>query len=80
MAAAQVLSATHTVDDKVKAVDDKIAVVIDGAQLVTKGICLTPIWLLEGKETRVVIRQLAEDMDQVKRSWHSFHVSIGVQT
>jgi hypothetical protein len=32
MVTAQVLKATHTVDDKVKAVDDKVAVVIDGAQ------------------------------------------------
>ncbi|KAF8494407.1 hypothetical protein F5888DRAFT_1926146 [Russula emetica] len=44
MVTAQVLEATHTVDDKVAAVID------------------------EGKETRVVIQQVADDMDQVKRN------------
>jgi hypothetical protein len=57
-----------SVDDRVKAIDDKVAVVIDGAQpslVITKGTCLTLI-CLKGKETRVVIQQMAKDMDQGK--------------
>ena len=33
---------------------------------VNKRICVTLVYL-EGKETRVVIQQVADDMDQVKR-------------
>jgi anion-transporting ArsA/GET3 family ATPase len=56
------------VDDHVKAIDDKVAVVIDGAQpsLISQQEIYLILMCLEGKETRVVIQQLADDMDQVK--------------
>ena len=87
---AQVLGATHTIEDrvidvdnrvvgvddrvasvdnKVKAVDDKVAMVIDGTPLPLIGHQegMLTLMCLEGKETRVVIRQVADDMEQVKR-------------
>jgi hypothetical protein len=78
MATAQVLKATHNVNDRVAAVDDKVAVVIDGAQLSFIGqkenmfddICL------EGRGARVVIQQVADDMDQVKSMSFSFCVDV----
>jgi archaellum component FlaC len=54
------------VDDHVKAIDDKVTVVIDGAQPSHQSTHSILIMSLEGKETRVVIQQVADDMDQVK--------------
>jgi hypothetical protein len=55
------------VDEYVRAIDDKVAVVIDGAQpsLISHKI-YSSLACLEGKETREVIQQVADDMDQVK--------------
>ena len=82
MVTAQVLEATHTVEDRVldvdnrvtgvdnhvKAIDDKVAVVIDGAlfSISQQENGLTLVYL-EGQETRVAVQQVADDMDQVKR-------------
>ncbi len=69
------------VDDCVKAIDDKVAVVIDGEQLSLisrqENIFNIPI-CPDGKETRVVIQQIADNMDQVKSLSFSFCVDIGV--
>ena len=83
MVTAQVLEATHTVEDRVldvdnrvagvdshvKAIDDKVAVVIDGAQpfLISQQANVLSLVYLEGKETRVAVQQVADDMDKVRR-------------
>src|SRR6266852_5631006 len=46
---------------------------------VNKTIYSSILMNLEGKETRVVIQQVADDMDQVKRLSSSFRVDIRVQ-
>ena len=57
------------IDDGVKAVNDRVAVVIDGAQTVfsLSKYLMNPD-ALDGKETRAVVQQAANDVDQVKRS------------
>jgi len=106
MVAAQVLQATHAVDDKVgrvedkvldkvagvdervasvgdhvKAIDDKVAAAIDGAlpSLIGQPQNILTLVRLERKETKVVIQQVADDMDQVKSLSFSFCVDIRVQ-
>jgi hypothetical protein len=58
------------VDDKVKAVDDKLVAVFDGAQYIFSRLSKIAQLLmrLDGKETREVIQQTSDDVDQVKRS------------
>jgi archaellum component FlaC len=71
-----------SVDDYVKAIDDKVAVVIDGEQpsLISRQETIFNILIcLDGKETRVVIQQVADDMDQVKSLSFSFCVDIRVR-
>jgi archaellum component FlaC len=58
------------VDDKVRAVDDKLVAVIDGAQYIfnQSSEIVQLLMRVDGKEARGVIRQTADDVDQVKRS------------
>ena len=54
------------VNDNVKAIDSKVTVAIDGTQ--PSPISQYSILMcLDGKRTRVVIQQVADDMGQVKR-------------
>jgi archaellum component FlaC len=58
------------VGDYAKAINDKVAVVIHGAQpsLISQqeNIFNSDVPIVEGKDTRVVIQQVADDMDHVK--------------
>ena len=58
------------VDDKVKAVDDKLVAVIDGVQYIfnQSSKIVQLLTRLDGKEARGIIQQIADDVDQVKRS------------
>ena len=69
-----------SVDDCVKAIDDKVAVVIDGAQpsLISQQQSIFNSDYPEGKETMVVIQQVADDMDQVKSESFSLFVDLDV--
>ncbi|KAF8494411.1 hypothetical protein F5888DRAFT_657141 [Russula emetica] len=72
MVTAQVLEATHTVDDKVGRVEDKVVGIDDRVASVDDKVKAVDdkvaVVIDEGKETRVVIQQVADDMDQVKRN------------
>ncbi|KAF8492083.1 hypothetical protein F5888DRAFT_1860114 [Russula emetica] len=79
MATAQVLKATHNVDDRVKGVadkvvgvddrvadiDDRVASVDDRVKAVDDKVASV---IDDGKEARVVMQQAADDVDQVKRN------------
>ena len=66
------------VGDRVRTVDNKIAVVSEGAQI----ICGRPSnrlfnpYLPDGKEARVVMRQAANDVDEMKRSSFTNNIDI----
>ncbi|KAF8494402.1 hypothetical protein F5888DRAFT_656619 [Russula emetica] len=72
MATAQVLKATHTVDDRVRVVENKVINVdnrVAGVDDRVAGVDNKVAVVIDGgKEIRVVIQQVADDMDQVKRS------------
>jgi hypothetical protein len=68
------------VDDKVKAVDDKLVAVIDGARSYIFNQSSKIVQLLtrlDGQETRGVIQQTADDVDQVKRSCSPYPIYTG---
>jgi hypothetical protein len=75
MATAEVLRATHVidervhaVDDRVASVDDKVAEVINGAQIIfSQAFKIVQLNLSDGKEAKQVMDQTANDVDQVKR-------------
>ncbi|KAI0269098.1 hypothetical protein BGY98DRAFT_1190386 [Russula aff. rugulosa BPL654] len=72
MVTAQVLEATHAVKDKVLDVDNKVARVDDRVADVDSNVKAiddkVTLVLDEGKETRVAVQQVADDMDQLKRN------------
>jgi hypothetical protein len=87
MAVAQNLKATHTVDERVrgvadtvarvddnmKVVNDKVAEVIHGAHVIfSQTPELFNLNPSDGKETKQVIKQTADDVDLVKRSSSSY--------
>ena len=56
------------VGDEVKAVNDKVEVVIGGAQTVFSwSLNINHFWCLDGRQTRIVVQQTANDVDQLKR-------------
>jgi hypothetical protein len=83
MATAEVLRATHAINDNVKgvreqvlaagdrlaSVDNKVMDVINGAQFM-----ISQVWLMfnlnrsDGKDAKQVMKQAANDLDQAKRS------------
>ena len=84
IATAQVLKVAYRVEgevmnvgEQVKGVDDKVDVVIQGTSstfLPTSAI-ETHI-RLDGRETRALVQQTANDMDEAKRSWFSGHAAL----
>jgi hypothetical protein len=77
MAAAQILSLTHAVDDKVtgvgsklKGVDNKMDIVIKGTPvlLVTHLPILIAYMYLDGKDTKVFVQQTSNNVDDMKCS------------
>ena len=93
MATAQVLKATHAVDDKVVRVENKVDGIDEGVDRVNErvicgkqpslisqqGNTQSILMCLEGKETRLAIQKVADDMDQVKSLSFSFCVDISEQ-
>jgi hypothetical protein len=75
MATAEVLRMTHAIDEavtgvreQVHVVDDRVAEVINGALIIiSQARELLNLNRSEGKETKQVIKQTANDVDQVKR-------------
>ena len=69
------------VGDHVKAIDDKVAAAIDGAlpSLIGQPQNILTLVRLERKETKVVIQQVADDMDQVKSLSFSLCPDVGEQ-
>jgi hypothetical protein len=69
------------VDDRVAGVDDRVAGVIDGAlpSLIGQPQNILTLVRLERKETKVVIQQVADDMDQVKSLSFSLCPDVGEQ-
>ena len=58
-----------SVGDEVKAINHKVSVVIDGTQTIFVGHqSLINLHALDGKESKVVMRQTANDVDHIKRS------------
>jgi hypothetical protein len=69
MATAEVLRATHAIDERVASVDDKVTEVLNGAQTVSSQTReFFNLDRSDGKESNQVIKQTANDVDQVKRS------------
>jgi hypothetical protein len=76
MATAEVLRMTHAIDEavtgvreQVHVVDDRVAEVINGSQIIfSQARELLNLNPSDGKETNKVIKQTANDVDQVKRS------------
>ena len=69
MATAEILRATHAIDERVASVDDKVTEVLNGAQTVSSQAReFFNLDRSDGKETNQVIKQTANDVDQVKRS------------
>ena len=69
MATAEVQRATHAIDERVASVDDKVTEVLNGAQIIFSQACVVfNLDRSDGKETNQVIKQTANDVDQVKRS------------
>ena len=66
------------IDDGIKAVDDKLVAVFDGAQHVfNQHRKLSNFMPVDGKETRGVIDQMANDIDHVKRSSSPNRIHVG---
>ena len=65
MATAEVLKATHAVDERIKSVDDKVALVVDSGQAILDQLTLVQ---LDEKETKAAVQQTARDVGQIKRS------------
>ena len=67
------------VDDRVKDVDDKLVAVIDGAHYILNESLniLQLLTRLGGKETRGVIRQAADGVDRMERSWFPNRIHVG---
>ena len=87
MATAEVLRATHTVDERVRAVDDrvasvgdKVAEVISGAQksFSVKHEKSFNLNCSDGKEAKQIMKQTASDVDHVKRSSFSIISFLGL--
>ena len=68
---ASVGSRVKDVDDRVKAVDDKLVAVIDGTQYILSPLSNTVQLLtrLDGNGARGIIRQAADGVDRMERSW-----------
>jgi hypothetical protein len=76
IATAEILKVTRTVDDRVKALNNKVTVVIHGVQTVlSQSLKIMTLNHLDGNETKEVLQQTANNVDQVKRSLSSNFIS-----